>query len=157
MPIGLFFLLGRNPTYISAKNDYEDRKKCEKCMKYIYRNSKIDDSEFYKINKSEPYWKSEYKAMIFGKRIRADDILALEQRATKNFVLPGTDKLYKIRDLTLNNLRVDGLPNEILNRLSPLNNIVIIGESRFEQVIYKYFEKNEIAPYLNIIKKRSKT
>ena len=56
----------------------------------------------------------------------------------------------------LDSLKVNGLPNTILKRLRQMNDIVIIGELRFEKVIFKYFDKNEILPYLNIIKNKSK-
>ena len=37
-----------------------------------------------------------------------------------------------------------------------MKDIVIIGELRFEKLMAKYFDKNEINPYINIIKNRSK-
>jgi len=156
LPIGLFFLIGHNPTYLFAKSDYEDRKECEKCMKYESINSNIYKSEFYEIKENEPYWKSESQAMILGKRILADDILTLENRATQNFVLPGLEKMYEIKDWTLDSLETDGLPDTIIEGLYKMNDIVIIGDIRFEKVLAKHLSNNEIALYLNLIKYRAR-
>ena len=157
VPIGSFFLYGHNPTYISSKAVYEDKKDINgKFMRYADIDTTVNNLEKnYIIKKNDPYWKSEYQAMMLGKRILADDILLLGQRGTQNFVLPGMEKIYEIRDWTLDSLKVNGVPDEILNTLINIIDNVIIGEDRFNYVIGKYLSDEEMSLYLERIKFRA--
>jgi len=159
LPVGLFFLFGRDPTYISSRGVYEDRKKSDgKYMVYNQRDLNDNNTEYYKIKENDPYWKSEYQAMILGKRILADDILMLEQRATKNFVLPGNDNKYIIFQSTLDSLHSNGLSASIINSLINIKDIdsrdgnVIIGEDRFEKIIKKYLKETDYVYDIDMIK-----
>tara|TARA_Y100000590_G_scaffold470720_1_gene668429 strand:- start:18858 stop:20666 length:1809 start_codon:yes stop_codon:yes gene_type:complete len=151
IPIGILYMLGKNPTYISSKAVFEDRKNPSgKFLKY--NDFKAENSEYYKIDENEPFWKSENQAMVLGQRILADDILLLSQRATKNFVLKGSDNLFMITKKDLEKLIIDGVPKNIIDRLDNIKESVIIGDSRFDKVINKFFINNEIRPYQALIK-----
>ena len=154
LPIGLAYLLGNDFTKINSRILLG--RKNGKFMKYNKKDLIIDNNEYYKPDRNGPYWKSEYKAMILGKRILADDILMLENRATKNFVLPGSDKKYSIDNLTLERLHTDGLPNTIIDQLNKIKDNVIIGDKRFETVLVRYLNENDILLYLDIIKYRAR-
>ena len=79
----------------------------------------------------------------------------LEQRATKNFVLPGSDKIFSINKSTLEILHNDGLPDIIVDKLDKIKENVIIGDKRFEKVLVQYLNESDFLLYLDIIKNRA--
>ena len=59
--------------------------------------------------------------------------------------------MYEIKDHTIDSLKVNGVPNNVLDKLNPIIDNVIIGEKRLKKVLETYLSEKQFSLYSNTI------